>query len=144
MKKGGKIEQKMEEKVVIDATHAILGRMASYVAKQALRGKHVVIVNCSKAIIVGDKNLILKDYQAARRRGGSALRGPNISKVSYRIVKRTVRGMLPYKKERGRKALGNVICFNDLPKEYENAHKIKAGRQITTRVITLEELSKLM
>ena len=139
-----KKEENKEEKIVIDATHAILGRMASYVSKQALRGKHIVIVNCSKAIIVGDKDLILKDYQKARRRGGSALKGPNKSKLPYKIVKRTVRGMLPYKKERGRKALGNVVCFNDLPKEYENSHKIKAGRQITTRVITLEELSELM
>jgi large subunit ribosomal protein L13 len=44
-----------KEKMIIDATNATLGRLASFVAKQALQGKKVIIVNSEKAIITGDK-----------------------------------------------------------------------------------------
>ena len=36
----------MTEKLIIDANNAVMGRLASYVAKQAMLGKEIVIVNC--------------------------------------------------------------------------------------------------
>ena len=40
---------------IIDGKNAILGRMASYVAKEALKGEEVVVVNCEEVIITGNK-----------------------------------------------------------------------------------------
>jgi len=43
------------EEEVVDASNLILGRMASYVAKQALEGKKMVVLNAERAIISGTK-----------------------------------------------------------------------------------------
>ena len=54
---------KPENIKVIDAENAILGRLASYVAKQVLKGEEIVIVNSEKAIITGNKKNIQKNYK---------------------------------------------------------------------------------
>jgi len=131
-------------KLVIDATNATLGRLASYAAKQALLGKQIIIVNCSDAVVSGRKKNIIAEYQEARARGGSALMGPHFPKQPFRIVKRTVRGMLSYKQKRGKDALKKVICYNDVPAEYEEAKKIHAGKEKKTTTIKLSELSKVI
>jgi large subunit ribosomal protein L13 len=130
--------------IVIDASNAVLGRLCAFAAKQALLGKSVVILNCSKAIITGRRNNIVDEYIIARQRGGASLKGPHFPKDPFRLVKRTIRGMLPYRKARGLTALQNVICYNDVPKEYESAKKILAGRQTNTKAITLGELSRII
>ena len=37
-----------------------------------------------------------------------------------RLVKRMIRGMLPYKKERGKAALDNIRCFVGMPEELKD------------------------
>ena len=54
---------------VIDAKDLVLGRLATAVAKRALLGESIDIVNCEKAIITGNKKTILKRYQQRRDRG---------------------------------------------------------------------------
>ena len=44
----------------IDASDTILGRLASYVAKRALEGEEVIIVNCEKCIVSGNRENIFK------------------------------------------------------------------------------------
>lgn len=128
--------------IVIDATNATLGRLASYAAKQALLGKSVVIVNCSEAIISGKRPDILEKYRTRRARGGSGLKGPHFPKQPFRLVKRTIRGMLSYKQKRGEDALKRIICHDKVPTEYEAAKKILAGKEKRTTVIKLSKLSK--
>ena len=48
------------QEIIIDATNATLGRMASYVAKQALLGKKVIILNSERAIVTGRKKFTIK------------------------------------------------------------------------------------
>tara|TARA_Y100000310_G_scaffold284177_1_gene306802 strand:- start:12669 stop:13073 length:405 start_codon:yes stop_codon:yes gene_type:complete len=132
----------MTREIVIDATQATLGRLASYAAKQALLGKKVTIVNCEKAILTGRRKSIIKDYQKKRELGGSALKGPFFPKSPERILKRTVRGMLSYKQARGRTALKNVICHNKIPPELEKTKKITAGKEKHTTILPLLNLSK--
>ncbi len=131
-----------KEKVIIDATNSPLGRLASFSAKQALFGKSIVIVNCDSAIISGRKSSIINEYKEARARGGAILKGPNFPKNPERIIKRTIRGMLPYKNGRGRDALKRVICYNKVPKEYENAEKISLQKIFNIKTMTLKELSE--
>lgn len=131
-----------QQKIIIDATNAPLGRLASYAAKQSLLGKSIIIVNCDNAIISGRKTSVIEDYQEATKRGGSSLKGPHFPKEPFRIVKRTVRGMLPYKQGRGRIAFKKVICYNDMPQEYEQAEKISLSKKFKIKTIELNELSR--
>jgi LSU ribosomal protein L13P len=48
-----------EGEVVIDASNHIAGRLATVVAKLALQGKAIVIVNAEKAVITGDRNMVI-------------------------------------------------------------------------------------
>ncbi|MBX4212123.1 50S ribosomal protein L13 [Candidatus Pacearchaeota archaeon] len=130
--------------IIIDATNATLGRLASYAAKQALLGKSVIIVNCNEILITGNRDSIVKEYKEARGRGGSSLRGPHFPKSAERILKRIVRGMLPYTQGRGEAALHRVICHNNTPAEYESAKKIHAGKEKPVKTMKLGELSKLL
>lgn len=85
-------------KIVIDATKATLGRLASYAAKQALLGKEVIIVNCNNAVITGDRRMIINEYKIQRQRGSSTLEGPYFPNIPEKLLKRTIRGMLRYKR----------------------------------------------
>ena len=134
----------MTTQIVIDATNATLGRLSSFIAKQALLGKKVIVVNCSDTIVTGRRSTTISEYQKTRARGGSSLKGPNFPKESFRIVKRTVRGMLSYKQKRGKDALKRVICYNDTPEKLKEAKKITAGRPLKARAIKLSELSDLI
>ncbi len=128
--------------IVIDATNATLGRLASYVAKQSLLGKEIAIVNCSKAIITGRKRNIIDDYNNRRKKGGSAQKGPFFPKSPEKIMKRTIRGMLSYKQGRGLAALKRIRCYNQVPVELEAAKKVHAGKEKRTTVMELQELSR--
>lgn len=130
--------------LVIDASEGVLGRIASYAAKQALLGKVVAIVNSENALITGQKLMVLEQYKIARGRGGSSLKGPNISKKPEMLMKRTVRGMLSYKEGRGAAALDNVRCYVGVPKEFENIKPVTLKKELKTKAITLKELSRIL
>lgn len=132
----------MKEKIVINAEGAVLGRVASYAAKQSLLGKSVVVVNCEKVLITGRKRFIIENYKEKRGRGGSSLKGPHFPKSSERIVKRTIRGMLPYTQERGYSAFKRIMCYDAVPAEYESAKKINLVRELKTKTLALSEVSK--
>jgi len=132
---------KVSNHLIIDATNATLGRLASYAAKQALQGKTVDIVNCNQAIILGNPEYTLKRYQKLVRRGSSSLLGPFFPKTPEKLLKRAVRGMLPdHRVGRGKAALGMVKCHNLVPAEFKESHKILAGKVKTARKMTLKEL----
>ena len=143
-KENNKKTIKEEKKVVmvIDASNATLGRLASFAAKQALLGKNIAIVNCENIIISGNRKDILHKYSELRKRGGHALNGPNFPSIPYMIVKRTIRGMLTYKYGRGSDALDRIRCYNDIPAEYANSPKIKTGKEKIIKSIKLSELSQ--
>jgi len=105
--------------IIIDATNLIVGRLASYAAKSALQGRQVNIVNSEKAVISGTKKDVFDKYLNRRQRGTPA-KGPFLSRLPDRILRRAVRGMLPYKKPRGREAYKRVMCYIGVPKEFEN------------------------
>ncbi|MBI5803570.1 50S ribosomal protein L13 [Candidatus Pacearchaeota archaeon] len=110
---------------VIDGKGAVLGRLASCVAKELLRGKEIAVVNSEEVIITGNKKGIREDFLAKRTKVGSGQQGPKYSRDPEQIVKRAIRGMLPRArvKGRGRDALKRVKCYKGVPKEFENAKK---------------------
>ncbi|MBW2988868.1 50S ribosomal protein L13 [Candidatus Woesearchaeota archaeon] len=100
--------------MIIDATNLILGRLASIAAKRTLLGEKVEIINCEKAVITGAKGRTLKDYKE-KMLMGSSTKGPFTYRRSNMFVKRAIRGMLPYKKENGRKAFKRIRCHIGVP-----------------------------
>ncbi|WP_254764603.1 50S ribosomal protein L13 [Natrinema marinum] len=102
--------------LVVDAQDCILGRVASEVAQRALDGERVAIVNAEDAVITGDKEDIFETYRTRLQMGSDS--GPYYPKRPDTIFKRSVRGMLPYKKPRGREALDSVRVYVGNP--YEN------------------------
>lgn len=135
----------MAEEIIIDATNATLGRLASYAAKQALQGKKVVILNSEKAIVTGRKKFIIENYKEKRSWVGISHRGPFFSRGPERILKRTIRGMLPdHRTGRGKEAFRRILCFKGVPEEYKNKKMLKAGKEKKTTYISVGEISKLM
>ena len=132
------------EKIIIDGANATLGRLASYAAKQALMGKEIVIVNDNDVVIVGNRNNILEKYVIIVKKGGSSLKGPKISRTPERLLKRTIRGMLPHKKGRGEDAVDKIKCYNETPEEFKNSKKIIAGKTKTGKFMKLSELVSLI
>ncbi|MCU0642045.1 MAG: 50S ribosomal protein L13 [archaeon] len=127
----------MSMQIVIDANGAILGRLSSFAAKEALKGKKVVVVNCNEILLAGNIPNIIEEYHNFRLKGGSSLKGVFFPKNPERIVKRTIRGMLPHLQTRGEEALLRVMCYNRVPKEFENTPKISMVRKVKTRTIKL-------
>jgi len=105
--------------MIIDANNLILGRLGTFVAKKALLGEKVDIVNCENSVITGDRAKIFEDYDNFLKRGIPA-KGPFIRRMPDRFVKRAIRGMLPYKKERGRIAFKNIKCHIGIPENFKN------------------------
>lgn len=137
---------------VIDASNLIVGRLATAVAKELLKGEKVVIVRAEEGVITGSKTATFEKYLHRRQRRSivnPARHGPFFPRRPEGIIRRAVRGMLPYKKTRGRKAYKNLRVYSGLPREYEgekietlepaNVAKLKIPR-----FIKLKELSSLL
>ena len=132
---------------IIDGKGAVLGRLASFVAKEVLKGEEIVIINCDYVIITGNKKRIKEDFEEKRSKVGSGQKGPKVSRLSERIVKRAVRGMLPnHRKGRGKEALRKIKCYAGVPKEYEKSKKILAGRKPKvpnkSKILEIKKISK--
>ena len=126
---------------IIDGKNAVLGRLASYVVKEALKGEEIVILNCEQIIITGNKKNIQEKFEIKRGRVGSSQKGPKHSIISEKIVKRAFRGMLPdHRTGKGREAFKRIKCYNKVPKEFENEKKIIAGKEKRTKFIRINEI----
>lgn len=99
---------------VINGEGLLLGRMASIVAKRALNGEEMAIVNAERSVISGSRARVLALYGQKRRRGCRE-GGPFFPRRPDHIVRRTVRGMLPYKRPAGMEAFKRVKVYVGVP-----------------------------
>ena len=113
---GAMVNSMSTEPVIIDATELILGRVASTVAKRLLQGETIVIVNAEKAAISGKRLSIVREAKTFLE-VGHPRKGPLHPRRPDQIVRRTVRGMLPWKKPKGKQAYKRLRVFLGLPKE---------------------------
>lgn len=128
---------------VIDGKGAILGRLASYVAKEALKGEEIAILNCDEVVISGNKKAIKADFQKKRSRVGHSQKGPKLSKTSERMVKRSIRGMLPeHRFGRGRAAFKRIKCYKSIPSEFGESKKIKVEHEKPIKFSKVKEFTK--
>ncbi len=132
--------------IVINAKNLILGRMATFAAKQALLGNDVRIINAEKAVISGRRATTLRETRQDMDRGTPA-KGPFITRMPDRYVRRVIRGMLPYKQLKGTEAFRRVLCYSGIPEEFKDAEQtpIKGAsvdKLPTLNYVTVEEVLK--
>jgi len=139
----------MNNETIIDASGHVVGRLASQVAKRLLNGEKIVIVNAEKAVIIGSRKSIIDKYMKKfewRTYYNPEKRGPKIPRRPDTILKRSIRGMLPYKKTRGREALKRLKVYIGIPEKYSKFSFITldvAKKDLEKYdYITLGELSK--
>jgi len=130
--------------MIIDATNTILGRLASTTAKKILSGEDVIIINAEKSVITGKKKMVFERFKHKRERGDPK-NGPFYPRYPDMILRRVIRGMLPYKKAKGRAALKRLRVYNGNPENFKKIQKIiKSSEELECKYMTLEELSRRM
>ncbi|HXZ23106.1 MAG TPA: 50S ribosomal protein L13 [Methanomassiliicoccales archaeon] len=132
---------------VIDASDNILGRLCTTVAKKILTGEQVVVVNAEKAIITGSKEQVFAGFKQKKDRG-KVIHGPFYPRRADLIFKRTVRGMLPWDRTKGRDAYRLLKVYVGVPKEFESTeitkYKGATERLSRERYVTLSEISQFL
>jgi large subunit ribosomal protein L13 len=130
--------------IIYDAENQILGRLSSVIAKQLLKGEKIFVVNAEKTVVAGNPRYTMKKYLQKIQRGGP-LHGPFFPRWPDQIFRRTVRGMLPWDRTKGRKAYKNLKVFIGLPEEFKNKklEKLNAAdaNKLKCRHMSLSELS---
>jgi len=133
--------------IVYDAENQILGRMSSVIAKQLLKGETVFVVNAEKAVLAGSPRFKKEKYMQKYKRGDT-FHGPFFPKQPDRIFRRTVRGMLPWDRTKGRKAFKNLKVFIGVPEEFKSKKlekvKIADSSRLKCRRMSLGEVSIAM
>ena len=125
----------------------ILGRLASAAAKAALLGEEVHVINCEKIIVSGKKANTYAMAKARRDRKGYPLKSAKHSRLPERYVRRSIRGMLPWKFTRGKEAFKRIMCYKGIPaeyagKEYIVVQKASVNKLPTLKYITVGEICK--
>lgn len=95
--------------VVIDGYYSKLGRLGSEVAQLSLADKKVAVINAENIVRTGSPDDLMDTYRDRREAGSDS--GPYYPKRPDNIVKLAIRGMLPHKTKRGRKALSNIRIY---------------------------------
>jgi len=114
--------------MIIDGEGLIMGRLACQVSKKLLDGEEIVILNAEKILISGNKDWAYARYKQRLDRASISnprKMGPKYPRRPDDIFRRTVRGMLPYRKTSGRDAFKRLKVFVGIPKEYEGSEIFK-------------------
>ena len=143
----------MVEYKLIDVKDKILGRACTQIAKKALLGKYIVVINAKNAIISGTKRDIHQKYLAKLNisTATNPLRGPFHERRPDTFMRRVIKQMLPRKKFRGKEALKRVhVYISDIPERFKNRYQKLTPTEIFyaekkrlsyyNRYITLENL----
>merc|ERR1711939_626688 len=118
---------KMFEKlVVIDCRGHLLGRLASFVAKEALAGQKIMLVraeeiNLSGSFIRNKLHLLMKKQ---KRMSTNPRRGPFHHRSPADMLMRTIRGMIPHKLYRGSAALQRIKAVDGMPAPFDKIKKM--------------------
>ncbi|MDR0797222.1 MAG: 50S ribosomal protein L13 [Nitrososphaerota archaeon] len=129
----------------VNADGLIVGRMSSNVAKLLLSGEYVTILNAEKAIYSGKKKSKVAEAHLFLEVGAPE-RGPFHYRRPDRMLKKTVRGMLPCNQPKGQVALKRLKVFMGVPLEFKDQHTIQFeeahAKKLKGPSLTLGELAK--
>ena len=129
---------------IYNASGQILGRISTSIAKDLMKGEKVIVINCEKAVISGRPKSTISHYLERRQRGDPH-HGPFYPRTPMGIFKRTVSGMLPRKKPKGRDAMSNLRVYVGIPEDFDIKGSIQLKDADVNRLrckhITLADLS---
>ena len=133
--------------IIIDGTGKIFGRVASRVAKLALNGEEVAVINVEKMVITGEPNLIKEKYVQRRNLQNKAdpEKSPKWPRLPHLFAKKLIKGMLPRKKARGREALKRIKFYIGNPLGLEANEDMSAfdvSKSNAKRYITIGDLCR--
>ena len=113
--------------MIINGKDLVLGRLASFAAKRLLESERVTVVNAEQVVVSGKKEATFDAYDAwlEIRNLTNPRKGPFHLKRPEELVRRAVRGMLPFDKPRGREAYGRLRVHVGVPPEF-------AGKKMQT------------
>jgi large subunit ribosomal protein L13 len=141
----------MSDKVlVIDAEGAILGRLATTVAKSLLNGYKVYVVNAEKAVVSGNPQMVIESYKVwleIKTLRNPYKWSPKRPRNPIAIVKKAVKGMLPKDSWRGVKALKNLKVYIGFPEELKKYNVVKVAHtssRLSKGFITVGEIAKML
>lgn len=105
--------------MIIDGKDLVLGRLASFAARRLLEGERVTIVNAEQVVISGRREATFDAYDAwlETRNLTNPRKGPFHLKRPEELVRRAIRGMLPFDKPRGRIAFHRLRVYRGVPEE---------------------------
>lgn len=136
--------------MIINGEGHILGRLSSVIAKKLLEGEEVVVVNADKVILTGSKEWAYNRYKQRRDRksiSNPRLLGPKYPRRPDDIFRRTVRGMLPYKKSKGREAYKGLKAFVGVPSQFKDEELKQVPQAVAGNIkkgMELGEVSQLL
>ena len=143
----------MQEYLLMDAKNKILGRFCSQVAKKALLGEKIVIINAKEAIISGSKRNIHEKYlnKLNISTATNPRRGPFWPRRPDTFMRNVLKKMLPTKKIRGKEALKRIhVYIGAIPERFQNRYQTLIPTEIPfsdkkrlsyyNKYITLENL----
>jgi large subunit ribosomal protein L13 len=132
--------------MIIDGDGLILGRMAAIAAKAALKGEQVHVVNAEKIIISGNPRHIVDRYKIRRslKHKGDPEKSPKWPRRPDMLVRRIIRGMLPYDKATGRQAFKRIKVYMGVPSELapKLSEAVKLEKKVPKVYISINELSR--
>ncbi|UCE90915.1 MAG: 50S ribosomal protein L13 [Methanobacteriota archaeon] len=128
---------------VIDAKNQILGRLCTHVAKRLLDGEEITIVNAEDVRVSGSRTQLVKHYKQRRARGKN-FSGPKYPRSPDMILKRSVRGMLDYRKTSGREAYKRLKVYVGMPRELKDiaTESPEASRKIVAKSVCLGDIAR--
>jgi large subunit ribosomal protein L13 len=130
---------------LVNAEGLIVGRMCSKVAKRLLNGEEVIILNAEKAVFSGKKKSKVLEAHIFLE-VGAPVRGPFHYRRPDRFLRKTVRGMVPYKQPKGKAAYGRLKVFMGVPLDLKNQQMITFEEASAANLkgphFTLGELAK--
>lgn len=122
---------------IYDGKGLILGRLAAAAAKSALLGDEVKVINCEKVVISGRKTYVFARNKQRLDRKGYPLKSARLSRLPERYVRRSIRGMLPWKHSRGKEAFRRVMCYRGVPEELAGKENITIEKAAAKKLPTL-------
>ncbi len=126
--------------MIVNAENKVLGRLASDIARKIGDGEEVKVVNSEKAVISGDEKEVKEEYKTKYDRGARDF-GPYYPKRPDKILKRTVKGMVPDGDEE------HVKAYLGVPEDLEDHEEVdvKEGNNLKNRnYVKLGEVSKFI
>ncbi|MFW9805271.1 MAG: 50S ribosomal protein L13, partial [Candidatus Thorarchaeota archaeon] len=111
---------------VYDAENMVVGRLGAKAAKSALLGDKVVIVNAEKAIITGARRTVIEAFKEKFniRTSYNPRKGPFHERRPDKMVRKMIRGMLPWPAPRGKEAYKRIKVYVGIPEQYLETEKI--------------------